>query len=315
MCLVAEKNHFWLTLQNSNLVPDKEEKGVHIPVMVKEAFSILIAESKIKKGVIIDSTVGTGGHLFYFLKNSSPDITFLGIDIDPDAIKFSQNLFQGFRNVIIRRGNYINLAEIVKELNLYPVIGVLFDFGVSKFQLESPKRGFSFQREGPLDMRFSQEGRTALDLISKANCQELERILLNYGEESDYKRIAQAIIRERGKIKTTFDLRNLITRVVKRNDKRKLARVFQALRLAVNFELENVERGIERALPLLTEGGRIVTISYHSLEDRIVKRILKEKEKQGKISILTKKPIRPTRAEVEKNPSSRSAKLRAGEII
>lgn len=312
MCLVAEKNHFWLTLQNSSLVLNKGEKGLHIPVMVKEVFSILIAEAKFKKGVIVDNTMGTGGHLSYLLRNSSPGITFLGIDIDPDAVKFSQDFFRGFRNVIIRHGNYIHLAEIIKELNLYPVIGVLFDFGVSKFQLESPKRGFSFQKEGPLDMRFSQEGRTALDLISRVNRQELERILLSYGEERDYKKIAQAIIEERRKIKTTFDLRNLIIKVVKRYDKRKLARVFQGLRVAVNSELENIKRGIEEAIPLLTEGGRIVIISYNSLEDRIAKRILKERERQGEISILTKKPIRPAEAEIKENFSSRSAKLRAG---
>lgn len=293
----------------------EKEKLFHFPVMKREVFSILINEAKVNKGVIVDGTVGTGGHLSYLLKNSPPGISFLGIDIDPDAINFSRRLFQNFRNVFIYQANYINLPEIIKELNLNPVIGILFDFGVSRFQLETAERGFSFQKEGPLDMRFSKEGETALGLIRRASGKKLEKILWLYGEERDYKKIARAIVEKRRNINTTFDLKNVIIQAVKRKDKRKFARVFQALRIAVNSELENVERGIKRAIPLLTEGGRIVTITYHSLEDRIVKRIFKEKKENKEILIVTRKPIRPSPAEIGENPSSRSAKLRAAEKV
>uniref|UniRef100_A0A7C3YS18 Ribosomal RNA small subunit methyltransferase H n=1 Tax=candidate division WOR-3 bacterium TaxID=2052148 RepID=A0A7C3YS18_UNCW3 len=302
-------------LNNNHFLGKNEKETTHIPVMVKEVFAILIGERKIKKGVVVDCTVGTGGHLFYLWQNSPPDITFLGIDIDPDAVYFSQSLFQGKRNVIIRQGDYTQLVEILSDLKLQPIIGILFDFGVSKLQLTSAERGFSFSREGPLDMRFSQEGRTALDLIRKVNRKDLERIIFTYGEERSYRRIARAIIEERKRIETTSDLKRVIIQAVKREDKKKLARVFQALRIAVNSELENLERGVTKAIPLLITGGRIVLITYHSLEDRIVKRILKEKKAKKEILVLTPKPLRPTPAEITENPSARSAKLRAAERL
>ncbi len=284
---------------------------VHIPVMAKEVSSILLPVIKEGAGVIIDGTVGTGGHLSSLLSKSFPGVKFLGIDIDPEAVKFCQGRFKGEENVIIRQGSYTDLPEIVAELNLYPVIGILLDFGLSRFQLASGERGFSFQREAPLDMRFAQEGRTARDLIQKANLQELEKILRDYGEERNYRRIARAILEKRNEIKTTFDLREVIVRAVGREDKRQWQRVFQALRIAVNRELENVGRGIERSISLLTKGGRIVVISYHSLEDRLVKQIFQKKRENGEIALITRKPIRPSLAEIRENPSSRSAKLRA----
>ncbi len=295
----------------------KEERMFHIPVMVKEVFAILVSEGKWKEGVIIDGTVGVGGHLLYLVKNSPPSLKFLGIDIDPDAVAYCEDLFKGYKNVLIKQGDYTKLPEITEELSLSPVIGILIDCGVGRFQLEALGRGFSFRREAPLDMRFAQEGKTALELIRKVSRRELEMILREYGDVRYYRRIAKAIIENRNKIETTFDLNKVVIASLygRGREEKTLRCVYMALRVAVNRELENLGKGIERAIPLLTKGGRIVVISYNANEDRLVKICFRERKAAKEIKIITAKPLTPSPEEIMKNPSSRSAKLRAAEVL
>jgi len=290
----------------------------HTPVMVKEVFNFLIPETQSDEGgLIVDATVGLGGHLAYLSQNSSRQFTFLGIDIDPDAVAYSRERFKDADNVIIQEGNYVELPEMIRKIGFDYISGVLFDFGIGRFQLEAlENRGFSFLREAPLDMRFAQKGQTALDLLRTISLRELERILRDYGNEPHYRKVARVIMEKRRQIKTTRDLREILFAIAPKGKRIKTCqRVFLSLRIAVNQELVNLRQGIEKVMPILKEKGRMVTISYHSGEDRIIKEIFRGKEKEKVIMILTPKPIRPTNDEILKNPQARSAKLRAIEKI
>jgi len=306
-------------------------KLFHKSVLLKEAIEFLAVKSGEK---YIDATVGGGGHSEVILKSGG---ILLGIDCDPEAITAARRRLSSacpasldagpIASWRLIRGNFGDLKEIALKNNFFPVAGVIFDLGVSSHQLETGYRGFSFNLKGPLDMRMNPDLKvTAADLINCLSENELAEIFFKFGEEKHSRRIARAICRARqlAPIKTTEELTEIILRAIPRRGKfdrtpaslagrHPATRCFQALRIAVNDELNNLKRALPQALEILKPGGRLVVLSFHSLEDRIVKNFLKEKSKEGKIKILTKKPIRPTKEEIKENPRSRSGKLRAGE--
>ena len=286
----------------------------HIPVLQKEVIQYL--DPKPNEN-FIDATIGQGGHTFFILGKNKPKGKVLGIDADPEQIENIKHIELKDRLILVN-DSYINLKNIVKKHNFKPVNGILFDLGMSSWHLEESKRGFSFQRNEPLDMRYdkNQKHLTAEDIINQWPEKEIEQILREYGEERFSGRIAKEIVEARRKnpIKSTFQLVELIKKSTPSWYQNKriyfATKTFQALRIAVNHELETIKQGLEQALDVLEKGGRLVVISFHSLEDRIVKNSLKEKAKQGIIKIETKKPIKPSFQEIKTNKRSRSAKLR-----
>ncbi len=295
---------------------------MHIPVLLKEAVEILNP----KDGeFIIDGTVGAGGHTVEILKRISPNGILLGIDWDETAIeKLKREKLKDCKNAILVQGNYANLPEILKKNGLSKTDGLIIDLGMSSDQLESAGRqtgrGFSFLKNEPLDMRYNlAESLTAAGIINSFRENDLADIFWKYGEERYSRKIAKKIVEERKKerILMTFDLVEIIKKAApKIYEKSRLhpaTRVFQALRIYVNRELENLEALLRNlaAGEILKVGGRAVIISFHSLEDRLVKNYFREMAKNEKVEILTKKPLRPTIQEIKANPRARSAKLRA----
>jgi len=289
----------------------------HMPVLLNEVIEYLnLNENKI----IIDCTIGEGGHAKKILESLGPSGILLGIDQDQDALVAARERLAPFgKRVDLIWGNFINLEKILREKEMVKVGGILFDLGVSSLQLNRKERGFSFLREGPLDMRMNKAQRiNASHLINKTSHKELQNILYEFGEERWAKRIARAIVREREKtpVTTTIQLARIIERALPyRGRIHPATRTFLALRLRINGELENLREVLPPTVDSLKKKGRICIISYHSLEDRIVKNSFKDFAHQGKLKILTKKPITPTIEEVRVNPRSRSAKLRVGERI
>ena len=298
----------------------------HIPVMVEEVISLLGCGPH---RIYVDATLGGGGHSFEILRRTGPDGRVIGIEWDEEAFEEATRVLSPFgERVRILRQNFVCLPELLREMNIESVDGILFDLGLSSIQLERQERGFSFRGEGPLDMRMDQRtGTTAADLVSELSFSELERILREYGEERWAKRIAKAIVDERTHepIATTQALRKIVYRAVPRRfQSRRIdpaTRTFQALRIEVNRELENLRQTLDGGWPFLKAGGRMCVISFHSLEDRIVKETFRRLEKgeaggsvqKGAMKILTKKPILPSEREQSDNPRSRSAKLRCAE--
>ncbi len=242
----------------------------------------------------------------------------MGIDLDETVIKNLGNKIKDTevsKRLIISQGNYKDLKETARKNNFNDIAGILFDLGMSSWHIDESKKGFTFKKEEALDMRYSQtEGISAAEIVNTFSVNELERIFREYGEEKFSRRIAEKIIKERRvrRIKTTSDL----VRIVGGGGKiHPATRVFQALRIAANDELGNIQKALPEALEILKPGGRIVVISFHSLEDRIVKNFFQEKNKQGILKILTKKPLRAEFTEILANPRARSAKLRAAELI
>lgn len=300
----------------------------HIPVMLKEAIEYL----NVKRGCwYIDANLGGGGHTKGILQAGGK---VLGIDLDPDAIaKVAKNhnlkvekvedfLQVKSANLILIQSNFIHLKEIVKKFNPGPIVGILFDLGVSSYQLEKPERGFSFNIDAPLDMRMDplHTKITAKDLVNGLYENELAEIFSKYGEERFAKPIAKKIVEYRKikKIETTNQLAQIVLSVRRRGkgDRTHPAtRIFQALRIAVNDELNNLQEALPQALDILQPKGRLVAISFHSLEDRIVKNFFKAKEKMRILKILTPKPLTPTEEEIKANIRSRSGKLRAAEKL
>jgi len=279
----------------------------------------------------VDATLGGGGHALEILKRTAPDGVVIGLDWDEEAISEARNVLTPFgERAKIVRENFIHLPGILNELKVDQVDGILLDLGLSSFQLEKEGRGFSFRGEGPLDMRMDQRiDRTAADLISHLSAEELEETLSQYGEERWAKRIAKAIVRERERdpIQTSQTLRKIVHRTIPRRFHSKTidpaTKTFQAFRIKVNDELENLQRILETGWRLLRKGGRMCVISFHSLEDRMVKETFRRLEQGGTdasspgalMRILTKKPIVPSGEERRRNPRSRSAKLRCAERI
>lgn len=276
-----------------------------------------------RAATILDCTVGYGGHAEMILTSSPTGSIVIGLDRDAQAIDFSRRRLSQFGDrVVLRHGNYWDLKSHLAEAGIEKVDGVLLDFGISSPQLDDPSRGFSFQREGPLDMRMDQTaGQTAADLVNSSPEHELADLIFQYGEERYARRIARAIVQEREHrpVETTGALVAIIARSVPapyRHGRIHCAtRTFQALRIAVNHELEFLESSLRDAAEVLAVGGRVCAISFHSLEDRIVKHTFRSLS-QGEgapFATLTKKPVLSSQEECEANPRSRSAKLRVTE--
>ncbi|MFA4967858.1 MAG: 16S rRNA (cytosine(1402)-N(4))-methyltransferase RsmH [Candidatus Margulisiibacteriota bacterium] len=281
--------------------------SMHIPVMIEETTDLL-APSQGK--IIVDCTLGFGGHSAAILSKGA---NVIGIDQDLDALRAAEVRLSEYQNIRYVQDNFANIEKIVKE----PVDGVVFDLGVSSYQIDQVLRGFSIRGDGPLDMRMDQgKGITAADIVNDYPQEELERIFFEYGEERFSKRVAGAILARRRikPIETTFELKEIIEKAIPVWKKREsVTRIFQALRIAVNSELDNLKKGLNGAVKTLKKGGRIVVISYHSLEDRIVKKFFVEQKNNGILNIITKKPVIAKEEEVLANPRAKSAKMRAAE--
>ncbi len=293
---------------------------IHIPVLKEEVLENLnIEEGK----NFIDGTFGLGGHSIEIAKLGG---NVLGIERDPELYKRFQNteLDSYLKDkLIVVNDSYINMADIVKEKQIAPIDGILLDFGMSSWHLDNSGRGFTFQKDEPLDMRFDPDNNpdTAYEIVNGFPPDEIERILEEYGEEQFAKVITKNIVQQR-KIKpitTTLDLVEVIWRSLpswyKRQKIHPATKTFQALRIAVNSELENIRKVLSSAVDLLDKDGRLLTISFHSLEDRIAKQFFRELKEKEIVKVLTKKPIQATGEEVAQNPRSRSAKLRVVEKI
>ena len=288
----------------------------HTPVLLAETIRQLQPRTG---GLYVDATAGGGGHTEAILQASAPDGRVIGLDWDEEALAASQARLQGWgERIQWVPANFSELRDVLARLQVGGVDGVLFDLGVSSRQFDEASRGFSFQREGPLDMRMSRQiSTTARDVLATADEVELARIFFVYGEERRSRAIARRIVaeRERGALpETTTELARLIERVLgpKRGPLHPATRVFQALRIQVNRERDNLRDGLVAAGDALQPGGRVAVISFHSLEDRIVKWFFRE---QLALRILTKKPVTAADEEVAANPRARSAKLRVAEKI
>ena len=290
---------------------------IHQPVLLKEVLKYLSPKPNQN---FIDCTIGGGGHTFSILEKNAPHGKILGIDWNRKAIEELKLRIQNLKikkRLILVNDNFTNLKKIVEKYKFKDVSGILIDLGLSSDLLERSKRGFSFKRNEVLDMRFGEGDLTAFEIVNKWSEKEIEKILKEFGEERFSKRIAKEIVKVRKNkpIKTTFDLVEIIKKVTPIwYQKKKIhpaTKTFQALRIAVNNELENLKNVLPQALEVLKPEGKIVVISYHSLEDRIVKNFFREKK--DVLKILTKKPVRPSLKEIENNPRARSAKLRAVE--
>jgi 16S rRNA (cytosine1402-N4)-methyltransferase len=281
----------------------------HAPVMAKEIVEYLNPSAG---KTFIDATLGGGGHSEK-IKIQDPKSKIIAFDRDIEAIEAARERLAKYKDITYIHDNFSNLKEHIKE----KVDGVLFDLGVSSYQIDEPTRGFSLQKDGPLDMRMDKSQKlTAFDIVNDYPIEKIERIIREYGEERFAKRIGNAIRATRSKdpIRTTFELREIIEKAIPTWRKREsVSRVFQALRIAVNSELENLGKALNDAVSILKPGGRIVVLSYHSLEDRIVKNAFRDFRRDGILKVLTKKPIAPDRRETSENPRARSAKLRAAE--
>ena len=300
----------------------------HIPVMLEEVVSLLgCAPGRI----YVDATLGGGGHAAEILKRTGPDGIMVGVEWDEEAISIAREALKPFgERVQIFRENFIRLPELLRAMNIDAVDGILLDLGLSSIQLEEEERGFRLRGEGPLDMRMDQrQAMTAKDFINRLNVEELENVLTEYGEERWSRKIARAIVQERGRdpIETTRELRRIIYRVIPKRFQTKridpATRTFQALRIQVNDELHHLRTILDRGWPLLKRGGRLCVLSFHSLEDRIVKEAFRNLEKgtggemaNGRVMrAVTRKPLTPSLEEKGKNPRSRSAKLRCAERV
>lgn len=287
----------------------------HVPVMVDEVMSFLnCAPGR----TYVDATLGGGGHALEILKRSAPDGMLVGTEWDEEAFSEAGKTLHCFGNRIkLFRENFVHLPDL---MNPESADGILLDLGLSSIQLEKEERGFSFKGEGPLDMRMDRRmNETAADLVNRLSSEQLASLLSRYGEERWAKRIARAIVqeREREPIRTTGVLRKIVHRAIPRRfHSRRIdpaTRAFQALRIRVNDELENLERFLESGWRILKKGGRMCVLSFHSLEDRLVKETFRALDKKGEIVVLTKRPMVPSEAERKRNPRSRSAKLRCAE--
>jgi len=317
--------------------------------MVNEVLHYL--EPVADKGTVIDATVGGGGHARAIIERlaalsrarsgqAESAVRLLGIDLDPDAVNVARRTLSDFDcqvadgNILenckaaaesgpkpvvwLVHASYVDMARIVQCLGLLPVGAVLFDLGVSWFQLVAAHRGFAYDRNGPLDMRFDQTAArpTAWGVLRRASEAQLREWLVRYGQEPMSGRIARWLYKRRREIGTTQDLAAVVRSAVPvRRVRKALSRVFMVLRMITNQELDNVRRGIDAALHLVTPPGRVLVISYHSGEDRIAKELFRAGQQAGRVRVLTSRPVRPTMAEVLRNPRSRSARLRVAEVV
>lgn len=309
-------------------------KFQHTPVLLKETIEGLNIK---EDGIYVDGTIGGAGHSIEIVKRLTSG-RLIGIDQDLNAIKKAEEVLKDHMGkVTLVHDNYANIEGILSELNIDKVDGILLDIGVSSHQLDSRERGFSYQKDAPLDMRMDKtKDFTAKDVVNKYSQEELERIIWEYGEERWAKRIAEFIVRERKKkpIETTLQLVDIIKKAIPQKARMEgghpAKRTFQAIRIEVNRELDVLRESIPIMCRLLNSKGRICIITFHSLEDRIVKDSFKELskecvcppefpicvcDKKKEINIITKKPIVPTKKEIDQNPRSKSSKLRIAERV
>ena len=303
----------------------------HIPVLLNETIDGLNINPN---GIYVDGTAGGGGHSGEILKRLTSGKLF-SIDRDPDAISTLTERFKDNENSLIVKGNFADIKELLGQRGVFRVDGVLLDIGVSSHQLDTAGRGFSFHEEAPLDMRMSQKGTTAADLVNTLPYEELKRIIYEYGEEKYAPSIAKGIIaaREQKPIETTVELAEIIKENVPqrvRRDGHPARKTFQAIRIAVNDELSALEKGLDGAFDILASGGRLAVITFHSLEDRIVKQKMAGWAQgctcpkdfpvcvcgnKPKVKLITRKPVCANETELTKNARARSAKLRICEKI
>ena len=303
----------------------------HVSVLLYEAVDGLNIRPD---GIYIDGTAGGGGHSAEILSRLTSGRLY-SIDQDPDAIATVTERFKDDDRSTILQGNFGDMKALLNDVGVYAVDGVLLDIGVSSHQLDDGSRGFSYHEDAPLDMRMSQSGETAADLVNTLDVGELSRIISLYGEEKYAFAIAKGIVRAREikPIETTLELAEIVKENVPqkvRRDGHPARKTFQALRIAVNHELDVLESGLQGAFELLSQGGRLSVIAFHSLEDRIVKQFMRDKAQgctcpkdfpvcvcgnKPKVKIITRKPILPSDEELERNPRARSAKLRVCEKL
>lgn len=287
----------------------------HVPVMVTEAMEALNAHPG---GWYVDCTLGAGGHARAILERILPEGRLLGIDADPAAIEEARRTLATYGDaVVLAHGNFGDVGSICREQGFEETDGMLFDLGVSSVQLDTAGRGFSFQREAPLDMRFDTTASpSAADIVNNYSEQDIARILWEYGEERYSRQIAHRIVQQRP-ILSTLRLAHIVQQVLgsRRGRIHPATRTFMALRIAVNEELENLKLALDQTVSLLKAGGRLVVISYHSLEDRIVKQFMRARAAEHAFLLTTRKVIRPTTLECSSNPRSRSARLRVAERL
>jgi 16S rRNA (cytosine1402-N4)-methyltransferase len=287
---------------------------IHQPVMAAEVTALLSEGRPLR---IVDATLGTGGHAALILEAAPAGACLLGLDRDAQALALAAVRLEQFgQRVILRHANFSAIAQSMREAGFNGVDALIADLGMSSFALDDPSRGFSFMREGPLDMRMdSDAGLRAYDLVNEETETDLARTIYEYGEERASRRIARVIVeaRRRHRIETTAELRALVERAIghrRAGGVHPATRTFQALRIAVNDELESLRGLLEQGPQCLAPGGRMVVIAYHSLEDRLVKGRLRELANQDEYSLLTRKAMRPGPEEIGRNPRARSARLR-----
>lgn len=300
---------------------------VHKSVLLEESIEALNIKPD---GIYVDGTAGGGGHSFRIAERLSPEGRLIAIDQDPDAIEAAGKRLAQFDNVTIVRSNFSNIKGVLMQLAVPYVDGVLLDIGVSSWQLDSPERGFSYHSDAPLDMRMSREGLSAYDLVNDSEPTELMRILTSYGEEKFAKSIVHNIVsaREQKPVETTLELADIVSRsypAKARQNGHPARKTFQALRIAVNGELDRLREGLENSFDILNKDGRLAVITFHSLEDRIVKKTMAQwctgctcpKDfpicvcgNKPRAELVTRRPIEPSEAELADNNRARSARLR-----
>ncbi|MDD5115508.1 MAG: 16S rRNA (cytosine(1402)-N(4))-methyltransferase RsmH [Candidatus Omnitrophica bacterium] len=298
------------------------EEKLHIPVMLREVIDYLaLAPGK----TIVDATAGTGGHSIEILKRITPGGRLIGIDRDENSLAVCRQRLEGCGgNYELLQANFADIDRVLEGLGIDRIDGIVFDLGISTFQMRDGARGFSFQQEGPLDMRMDQSSYiSAYDLVNNLDEREISSMLWSFGQERWHNRIARLVVQERKNhpISTTGQLADLVVRAIPHRYRRShyrihpATRTFQAVRIAVNRELEILESSVRKAVGILKSGARICVISFHSLEDRVIKHTFRALKSEGLIDIITAKPMTPVASEVAANPSSRSSKFRAAERI
>jgi len=306
-------------------------KSYHIPVLREEVARYLLHKND---GIYVDGTLGGGGHAEYLLGQLNSNACYIGIDQDSDAITFARNRLSHYQNVIFEQSNFKDTHSVLGKLNIHYIDGFFLDLGISSHQIENPMRGFTYMNDGPLDMRMDQrQSSSAYNLLNESSETDLKTIFRDFGEERYAGRIAQRISRAREKqpIQTSKQLCRIIDEAVSKGPPIKsYARIFQALRIAVNAELTILDSTLKNCLTFIRNEGRLVIITYHSLEDRIVKSFLKQQENpcvcppefphcvcgsKPRVKILTKRPVKANENEIRLNARARSAHLRAGEIL
>jgi len=298
------------------------EAALHVPVMLEEVLDFLKpAPGK----TIVDATLGTGGHALEILKRITPLGRLIGIDRDENSLAICrQRLVEFKESVEFVHANFTDLNQVLSNLGIEKIDGIVFDLGISSYQLHDARRGFSFQEEGPLDMRLDKSSYIcAYDLVNNLNENEISAMLWNFGQERWHSRIAHLLVQERRNepISTTRQLANLVMRAIPQRYRRSYYRIhpatrtFQAVRIGVNRELEILENAVKQAVNLLRKQARICVISFHSLEDRVIKHTFRALKADGLVDIITVKPLTPRPREIEANPSSRSSKFRVAERI